>query len=117
MWDAACGLVVVSHTHQAQAADFDPERPVSHETGTHRFRGRSLTSDRNHIGGAWTLLALANFKLDGLAVIQRCITSATFDFRVVYKKIFPPTFRSYKTETFICIEPLNCTFTHMTFYS
>jgi len=59
-------------------------------------------------------LALAHFKLNSLAVIQSGITAAHLDFRMVNKQVFAAVFRRNETKTFVCIEPLNCTFTHIT---
>ena len=35
---------------------------------------------RNNVVGAWTFLALTNFKFDSLTIAKSGITAATFDF-------------------------------------
>jgi hypothetical protein len=63
----------------------------------------------------WTFLALAFFIFNGLTIIQRCKTTTALNFRMMNKKVFPAIFWRNKTETFVCVEPLNGTFTHNIF--
>lgn len=39
--------------------------------------------DRNHIVGARTFLALTHFKLNRLTVIEGCMSTTAFDFRMM----------------------------------
>jgi hypothetical protein len=66
----------------------------------------------NDLVRAGTFLALAHFKLNGLAVVQSGVAAAHLDFRMVNKQVLATVFRCDKTKTFVRIEPLNCTFTH-----
>jgi hypothetical protein len=72
-----------------------------------------LCLERNDLVRAGSFLALAHFKLNGLAVVQSSVTAAHLDFRMMNKQVFATVFRCNETKTFICIEPLNCTFTHL----
>ena len=48
--------------------------------------------DGHHVVCAGTFLSLTNVELDCLAIIQRCVIIATFDFRMVYEKILATIF-------------------------
>ena len=75
----------------------------------------SLGLDSNNFICTRAFLTFANFKFNGLAVIKCRITAATLNFGVVNEKIFAAILRSDKAKTFICVEPLNCAFTHNAF--
>jgi hypothetical protein len=49
--------------------------------------------NRNNVICTGSFLALAYLEFNRLAVIQRCVVIATFDFRMMYKKIFAAVFR------------------------
>jgi len=68
--------------------------------------------DGHHVVCARTFLSLANVKLDCLAIIQRCVIIAAFDFRMVYEKILATIFGCNESISFSGVEPLDCTFTH-----
>ena len=72
----------------------------------------TLYLDRHNIISTWTFLTLANFIFNCLAVIKRI---ATFNFRMMNKKIFSSILRCDEAKTFTSTEPLNCTFTHIIF--
>mgnify|MGYP001546109895 FL=1 len=75
----------------------------------------SLGLKRHYFIGAWAFLALTNFEFHCLSIIKGCVTATTLNFRMVYKKVLASVLWSNKTETFVCVEPLNCTFTHLVY--
>lgn len=71
--------------------------------------------ERDNLIGAWAFLALPNFKFYFLPIIKSCVTATTLNFRVMYEQIFAAIFRRNKSKTLVCVEPLDCTFTHVVF--
>ncbi len=71
------------------------------------------TLDSHDFIGTRTFLTFANFKFYCLAVTKRRISSATLNFRMMNEKVFSSILRGNETKTFICVEPLDCTFTHI----
>ncbi len=71
--------------------------------------------NRNNFICTWAFLTLPHFIFDGLSVIERCVAATTLNFRMVNKQIFSSILGSNKTKSFVCIEPLNCTFAHIVF--
>jgi hypothetical protein len=67
---------------------------------------------RDYVVGAGAFLAFADFKLDGLTVVERGETAAHLDFGMMDEEIFAAVFRSDKAEAFLRTEPLHCTFCH-----
>ena len=73
--------------------------------------------DRYNFISAWAFFTLPYFIFYCLPIIERCIATATLNFRMMHEKIFASIFGCNKAKTFVCVEPLNSTFTHIAFSS
>ena len=66
----------------------------------------------DNVVGTWAFFALADFEADALVFIQRGV-AVHLDLRMMHEQILAAVIGSDKTKTFACIEPLDCTCTHM----
>ncbi|MFT5496828.1 MAG: hypothetical protein ACI9TH_002228 [Kiritimatiellia bacterium] len=62
---------------------------------------------------AGAFLTLSYFEFYDLSVVEAFVAAAVLDFGMMYKEIFSAIIWRDETETLVCIEPLNCTFTHV----
>ena len=77
----------------------------------------SSSLNANNLLCTWAFFGLTNFEFNGLAIAQRCISTAGLNVGMMNKQILTTGFRSNKSEALVCAKPLYCTFSRAIYSS